>query len=64
MNAASGIISGNGSAVITGNLDTFPGGITNSGTISAVLAGILLTATTFQGGITNSGTIGSAVGPP
>jgi hypothetical protein len=51
-----GVPTGNGILVDGGSI--FAGGITNSGTISALRTGIFLRGTaTFTGGVTNSGAI-------
>ena len=48
---------------VIGNATTFLGGITNSGTISAIgLDAILFSVPTFTGGISNGGTISGVAG--
>jgi uncharacterized protein with beta-barrel porin domain len=66
VNNASGIISYNGTlaAVFLNIVNTFQGGITNAGIISAPNAAAILldTVTTFSGGLTNTGTISGKTG--
>lgn len=50
-------------AITIHNVDSFSGGITNSGTLSANVSGIYVSDLgTFSGGISNSGTLSASIG--
>jgi hypothetical protein len=59
VNSASGSITAtSGDGIAVAGVSSFAGGISNAGTISAVLAGIYVTGvSSFAGGISNAGTI-------